>query len=169
MWEQHEGSPPWGHAEQTSLARFIRGLEDWVRLEHQQRVSIRTEDAIDSLRAAGIEVIDENQTVIDIADANGTTPQLLMGIIRRAERSADPNMLASQINATADKAFPLPMSGLGRMTSAQYCERYEISLDTVVQRFGAHGITLDAGAAIKSEAGRIGTDPEGVIESLNGT
>ena len=45
-WEATSGSPPWGHAEDNSLQRFCRGMEDFERLESQRLVRIDCDAAL---------------------------------------------------------------------------------------------------------------------------
>jgi hypothetical protein len=167
LWEKHEGSPPWGHAEESSLARFTRGLADWERLEYQRLVEIPLQDAIDSLRHAGFAVVDENQKVIEIAEDNGTTPKALMEVIRRAARPVESYQTGELAMVAATQRYPLPMSGLGRMTLTEYSNRYSLNLDSLLVRFHMQGMTLDPEVRLKDEADRHETDPESMIELLN--
>ena len=166
-WERREGSPPWGHAEENSLARFTRGLEDWERLENQRLVRYAVEDAMTVLADAGISVSDSNQQMIDIANDNGTTPQALMEIIQRAGEPLNTVSNAGDQTDMDTQVFPKPMSGLGRLTLREYAERYEADLNLVLSLLGNNGLTVDPDARMREEAERLGTDPEGLIDMLN--
>ena len=80
-WERSSGSPPWGHAELSSLDRFCRGMEDFERLENQRLVAIDCDEAVAALRDAGIEVEGRSQQLIEIARINSTH-------LRRWQRSS---------------------------------------------------------------------------------
>ena len=168
-WEQRDGSPPWGHAEENSLARFSRGLVDWERLEHGLTVGLSVADAIAALRASGVQVTDGKQRLDGIADRNGTTPQALMDIIRRAERPMGP---AAGDEAPAARraagSLPRPASGLGRMTLRAYSERYDIDLDEMLEILAA-GVSgpVDVDARLRVVASQLGVDPEGVLDRLS--
>jgi len=166
-WERREGSPPWGHAEENSLARFTRGLEDWERLENQRLVSYAVQDAMTVLADAGISVSDSNQQMIDIANDNGTTPQALMEIIQRAGEPLDTVSNAGDQAGMDAQVFPMPMSGLGRLTLREYAERYGADLNLALSLFGNNGLTVDPDVRMREEAERLGTDPEGLIDMLN--
>lgn len=165
-WEHRDGSPPWGHAEENTLARFIRGLVDWERLEHGRSVSLSVEDALTVLRSAGLTVTGQEQLMIDIAETNGTTPQFLMGILQAAEKSADPATEAVLPARAIDGPYPLPFSGLGRLTLRDYSQKYDLDLEELLDLFPADS-TPDPDGTLREIADHLNTDPEGVIEMLN--
>jgi hypothetical protein len=100
-WERRDGSPPWGHAEENTLTRFTRGLVDWERVEHERTVLLTVEKAVAALRAGGFVVENERQKLIDIAKANGTTPQALMVVLRKAEVAVTPEGVLEMLNERA--------------------------------------------------------------------
>jgi hypothetical protein len=151
-WERRDGSPPWGHAEANTLARFTRGLVDWERLEHQRTVRLTVDEGVAALRTAGLSVEGKDQRLVDIAQANATTPQALMEILREAAVPVAPGEEAAAPSHDGGGPFPLPASGLGRMTLAGY---------------SPEGVTVDPHRKLREVADDIGTDPAGVIEMLN--
>jgi len=165
-WERRDGSPPWGHAEENTLARFTRGLVDWERLEHQRTVRLTVEDAVAALRRAGLSVDGKDQRLVDIASANATTPQALMEILQGAEVPVAAGEGAVGPARSAGGPFPLPSSGLGRMSLARYCEKYGLELDALLVLL-PDGITVDPHRKLREVADEMGTDPAGVIEMLN--
>ncbi len=166
FWERRDGSPPWGHAEENTLARFTRGLVDWERIEHDRSVRLPVEDALVALREAGLIVESESQRVIDIAKINGTTPQALTAILRSAELPALPDEAAVTPARAGEGPFPLPYTGLGRMTLRAYCQKYDLDLDALLSLFPS-GLTVDPKRSLRDLADDLNTDPEGVIEMLN--
>ena len=166
-WEEREGSPPWGHAEENTLARFVRGLEDWERLEHERHVSLPSEVALQSLRDAGLQVESDRQKLIDIARANDTTPQAMMMILRRAARPREPGTVAETPKSrTAKGPYPVPASGLGRLTLRRYCKKYSLDLAATLKLFPP-GQKVDPDQRLREVATALGTDPEGIVELLN--
>jgi len=165
-WERTSGSPPWPHAELAQLDRFCRGMEDYERLEHQRLVDIDCEEALAALRQAGMEVENESQQLIDIANANSTTPQALAEIVLTVARPRAP----SSDEAAARESqgpFIMPYSGLGRMTLREYAEKYDADLDRALSILRGKGMDLDPDKALRGEASRFDADPEGIIRVLN--
>lgn len=162
-WEHRDGSPPWGHAELNTLDRFTRGLVDWERLEHGRNVSLSIEDALAALRNADLTVTGPDQILLDIAEANGTTPRLIMEILQTAEKPASEVAIPAHLD---DGLYPQPYSGLGRMTLGEYCQKYDLDLEKLLHLL-APGSALDPEHTFREIAGELNTDPEGVIQWLN--
>jgi hypothetical protein len=165
-WERRDGSPPWGHAEENTLARFTRGLVDWERLEHNRDVQLAVDEALAALRGAGLTVESEEQQLIDIAKANSTTPQALMAILREAETPLSDEEAQMTPTRVSESPFPLPYSGLGRMSLQDYCARYDLDLQVLLGLF-PDGMRVDPNRTLRELAEDLDTDPEGVIEMLN--
>ncbi len=169
-WEERSGPPPWGHAEANTIARFTRGLVNWERLEHDRQVTLTVEEALAALRAADITVESETALVIDIANANGTTPQAIMEILRRAERPLNDDERTSEQPGEQPQVssgpFRQPASGLGRLTLRSYCERYHHDLARVTALLSAEG-PVDVDQRLRDLATDRGTDPEGIVDLLN--
>ena len=166
FWERRDGSPPWGHAEENSLARFARGLSDWERVEHERQVTLSPERAVTTLREAGLEVASEQQRLIEIAEANGTTPQRLMDLLREAAQPLPEGQRTAARDEEEAGPFPLPLSGLGRMTLRSYSERYEVDLERLIELLDGED-PVDPDQRIRELALSRDTDPQGLIEELN--
>lgn len=165
-WEATSGTPPWGHAELSRLDRFCRGMEDFERLENRRLVTIDCSEALAALHAVGIEVEDESRQLIEIARANSTTPQALAEIVVGVAKPRKPVVEPVAARPAADP-FPLPYSGLGRLTLRQYTERYAVDIDFALRILERRGVDLDPDRRLRNEAERLGTDPEGIIAWLN--
>ncbi|MBN2810041.1 MAG: DUF4405 domain-containing protein [Deltaproteobacteria bacterium] len=111
------GIPPYGHAELSSLAEFT------------QRTRLDLEQALESLRKAGLVVTDGKQTMIALAQANQTSPQKIFQLMRPLSK------------ASGLPEFPPP--GFGRMTLVEIAEVYKLSLPTLLQRLKAVAIESD--------------------------
>jgi hypothetical protein len=121
------------------------------------------------MRAESIEVASTDERLVDIAEANGTTPQALAAIVMGVARDVSPEEAAARLQPDASPArFQRPYSGLGRMTLASYAQEYGYSLAEIQKILGDAGYALDPEATLREEATRVGTDPEGLIEILNG-
>lgn len=167
-WEATSGSPPWGHAEENSLQRFCRGMEDFERLESQRLVAIDCDAALDRLEAEGWMVEGLDQRLVDIAETNHTTPQAVAALVMSVARPLDPEEAAAAlIPAVEDVRFQRPYSGLGRFTLREYAAEYDYELAEIKRILLAAGWELDLDARLRDEASRLGTDPEGIIDVLN--
>lgn len=166
FWERRDGSPPWGHAEENSLARFTRGLLNWERLEHERIVRLSGTEALAALRDAGLTVEGEHQRLVDIARTNGTTPQALMAILREAQILLAEDEEPKAPARSSDGPFLLPFSGLGRMSLTEYCDKYDLDLDHLLSLF-PESFSVGPDSKFRELAGELNTDPEGVVEMLN--
>jgi len=168
-WEARSGSPPWGHAEESTLARFCQRMEDLERSDNQRLIAIDCDAAVEALRDQGLTVESTEQRLVDIAEANGTTPDALASIITGVARTLTPEEAAVRIQATGTEArFRRPSSGLGRLTLASYAHEYGYDLEKLQATLAGAGYVLDPQASFRDEATRLGTDPDGLIEALNG-
>jgi hypothetical protein len=167
-WESVSGSPPWGHAEENPLSRFCRGMEDFERIENQRLVSIDCDDAVAALRAEGLVVAGVDERLIDIARANGTTPQALAGIIRAVGRPISPGeAVAALVQGGTDLRFKIPYSGLGRLTLRDYARQYSYDVEEILRILTDEGVEIDPDTRLREEATRLGINPEGIIGIMN--
>lgn len=168
-WEAESGSPPWGHAEESTLARFCQRMEDLERSDNQRLIAIDCDAAVQALRDEGLAVQSTDQRIVDIAEANGTTPQDISAIVLGTARPLTPEEAAARIQATgAEARFQRPLSRLGQLTLASYAEQYGHDLAEIQAILEAAGYQVDPEARLRDEAARLGTDPEGIFEVLNG-
>lgn len=172
-WEAESGSPPWGHAEESTLARFCQRMEDLERSDNQRLIALDCDAAVQALRDQGLTVEGTGQRIVDIAEANGTTPQAVSTIVLGVARPLSPDEAAARIQAAAETGtearFKRPASRLGQLTLASYAEQYGYDLAEIQSILAAAGYTVDPEARLRDEAARLGTDPEGIFEALNGT
>ena len=69
-WEKEYGSPPYGHAEESSLSSFSR------------RVGIDVEFAMKILKEKNIVVDSKRQTLLEISKINGVSPKVIYDTIK---------------------------------------------------------------------------------------
>jgi hypothetical protein len=94
-WESTRGSPPWGHAEESRLDAFCRRITDFQRWEGEGVMMVDCEEAQAALEAAGIRVESQEQRILEIARANGVTPQEVADVVLGAARPATPEEIAA--------------------------------------------------------------------------
>jgi hypothetical protein len=75
-WEDREGSPPFGHAELSSLSKMAR------------RLGLDPQVAVEALEDEGVEVLGTADTLAEIAAANDSSPAALYRLLE--ERASAP-------------------------------------------------------------------------------
>jgi hypothetical protein len=137
------GNPPYGHAELSSLAMMIRntGLD-------AQAVSAR-------LAAKKIVVVSMEQTVQEIAQNNGLTPQQLFILMQ-------PELQTGEFPAMPK----LPPSGLGRKTLDTICGTYGLECAALVEALKEQGFEASAEMTVKEVAASQGKNPIAVYELI---
>jgi hypothetical protein len=144
------GEPPYGHAELSSLKMFASK----ENLDLQKSVTL--------LRSAGINFVDEKQTINDIALQNSTSPQQIYLIIKAA--SLTPEV---QTELTGPSAFmSAPKTGWGRRKIGDICEEYQLDLEKVLGGLAAKGINADQGDSLKKIAETNDTSPLQIYEMM---
>ena len=139
----HYGEPPYGHAELSPLADFA----DKVKLDAEQ--------SLQRLHSAGIKVDSLQQTMQDIATANGVTPQHLYDLIRPVVANASTGAMPGSAPG-----------GTGNRTLAQLCELYGLDRSMVVSGLASRGISAGPEQTIKEIAAANGMDPHAVYAAI---
>ena len=139
------GEPPYGHAEESGLRIFLRN----VRLD--------PELAKANLAEAGITVSDPDVVILDLARANGLSPQALYEIMLGPEDQRPSGALA----------IPTSMpSGSGRLTLAKFCEQYNRDLAEAVGILEKAGLTIDPALSLKDIAADNHVEPLDLLDTL---
>jgi len=185
-WEAMQGSPPWGHAEETRLDAFCRRIVDFQRWEGDGPIIVDCDEAEAALVAAGMEVEGQTQRILEIAQANRTTPQVIAEIVVSVARPATPEEVAGVLvdgaggfgmgagdaagHGTAATTGPYfhPPSGLGRKTLEGYAEEYDYDLNLLLSLLAEKGMNVNPKATLREEADRLGITPSDIIDALNG-
>ncbi len=125
------GEPPYGHAEESPLRTFLRN------------VNLDSEVARANLKAAGIVVEDPELPMVEIATANGMSPQQLYEIMLGPEetRSIEPMALP--------ESMP---KGSGRLSLEVFCEQYNRDVDEAVRILTATGLSIDPAMSLRDIA-----------------
>ena len=181
-WESLRGSPPWGHAEESRLDAFCRRIVDFQRWEGEGPMVVDCDEAMEALAVAGIEVEGPSQRILEIAEANRTTPQAIADVVLSVARPATPEEAAAGLAGGSGAggfgagsheegsagAFAHPPSGLGRMTLESYASDYGYDLELLLGLLAGQGMEVDPGKNLREEADRLGITPSEIIDALNG-
>jgi len=140
------GEPPYGHAELSSLKLLAK------------RTGLNLETMKARLTAAGIRFTGEDQTLLEIAKANATTPKAIYYLM-------DP-----QVPTSPGQTKPLPnepFPGMGRMLLNDLCEQYGLDIDRIAQALAAKGIQAAPDKTLKEIAEAHGSNPHALFEIIH--
>lgn len=138
------GNPPYGHAELSPLKKFCGYM------------GFDLEEAMAALKSAGIaHKVAPETTLLEMAEANGRTPQEIYDAIRTA-LAADP---FAAMPAT-------PPEGTGKMTLADLCRTFGLPLDKAVEKLAAAGVDAGPETTLKQAASSAGMTPRDVYQAL---
>jgi hypothetical protein len=137
------GEPPYGHAELSSLRMFAR----------KERLDL--EKSLALLDEAGVAVTGGRQPIVDIARANGMTPQKVYEIIRPAS------------GAAAGASLPdAPPPGFGRKTLAEVCAEFNLDLPGLIRALAARDLSAAPNQSIREIAEENRMSPMALFEAL---
>ncbi len=140
------GEPPYGHAELSSLKLFA-GKTD-LDLKAAKKLLIE----------AGIQGVDDQITLGELAKLNQTNPKALFAIMKPAQTTSD-----------EEDTFPdSPPSGFGHKTLAEICTTYNLNIPTILRDLGKKNITARPEQTFKEIAADNDTDPHALFEVLHG-
>lgn len=140
--EREYGNPPYGHAEQSSLKTFCKKMG----LDLEKSVILLTEH---NLREVGKE-----ETLKDIARANGISPQQVYLLIKGVGKAAS----GGGKDASAGSP-PTAPSGLGRKTLAQGTKEYGLDLKAGLAKLAQKNIQAAPDMTFREVAEAAGMSP----------
>ncbi len=146
-----ELEPPFGHAEEVSLAGLAR------------RMDLDLPRALEALRENRIRFDSERDSLEWIARENGTTPMALYGIIRGVDR---PSAGAAESLSPEAIEAKYAGTGLGRKRLDEICRTLGIDPDLGLQRLAAAGIEAQAGESAREVADRHGLSPIDLLKIM---
>jgi hypothetical protein len=137
-WEREEGAPPFGHAEEATLASLapLRGID--------------TQSAVKRLRDAGINVKSAGQTLQQIAEQNGITAQRVYELIAPKQQ----------------KKTSAAVSGLGRRSLGELSSMGQFDLEGALAYLKAQGYEAGPQTTMRDAATALGTTPYTLFETL---
>ena len=137
------GEPPYGHAELSPLADFA------------EKVKLDLETSMERLNAAGIRVESPRQTMQEISEANGVSPQQVYLLLKPVDDG----------NGSAAMPEEAP-GGTGSRTLTQLCEMYQLDEMQIVLGLATQGIEARPEQTMKEIAAANGIDPHAVYAAI---
>ncbi|OEU65571.1 MAG: hypothetical protein BA863_01540 [Desulfovibrio sp. S3730MH75] len=151
------GTPPYGHAELSSLGVFCT------------RMGLDVDKAVASLKAAKVDIKSPKQSIKEIAEKAGLTPKELHEIILEDQQGAanktESHENISDTHKNDDQTKPVVKDGvyqndaagmgLGKLTLEQYCERQKLDLNTALSILKEKGAVVDKSTTIRDIAGML--------------
>ncbi|MEE4242695.1 MAG: DUF4405 domain-containing protein [Desulfopila sp.] len=140
------GEPPYGHAELSPLALFAR------------RTGLDLGEIRKQLDAAQIRYFDENQTVLEIAQENEMTPKAIYDLIKPQK---------DEEGGGGVEPFPAePFPGMGRMVLADFCRRFDVDIEAVIEALAAASITAEPDQTLKEIGEANGMNPHAIFTHI---
>ena len=144
-WEEREGSPPYGHAELTSLTT----MADKLGLEPAR--------AAQALQAAGCTEVDIERSLLEIGRTNNRSPAALYKLLTDA---------GGDTESQAIQAVSHTPSGLGRRTLASHCQAEGLELRHALQLLAQRGVEARKDSTLKELALALGISPADLASAL---
>ena len=127
-WEKREGSPPYGHAELSSLATIAGKLG----LEPDRAVAI--------LQAAGWLEAHPERSLLDIGRANDRSPASLYKLLAEADGASASRAIQTESHQR---------SGLGRRSLAFHCDTENLELRRSLDLLAQRGVEASEDSTLK--------------------
>jgi len=137
--------PPFGHAEEVSLATMAR------------RIGLDLGPALRALREQGIRFDSEKDSLEAIARANGITPMDVYAVIRPHRAAADQPRRA--VHSREDIEARYAGTGLGRKALSEMAQTLGVETATAMERLRSAGIEAAAEDTARKVADRHGISP----------
>ncbi len=132
------GEPPYGHAELSPLQDFA------------EKIKVELDDGLLLLDKAGIQVNSPAQTLQEISELNGLTPQEVYLALK-----------PEALDVSAEMPEDAP-GGTGMRVLAQLCEMYHLPPAEIIQGLAAKNIDAELNMPLKDIAAANGIDPHAV-------
>ena len=142
--------PPFGHAEDVSLAGFAK----------RQRIDL--DAAMLALKAAGVEVPSSQLALKDLAALNAVTPMAIYEAIKPLEPAAE--LKAAYTPAEVEDQFA--GTGIGRKTLTEMAEQLQMAPEVAQARLSVRGIVAELDAQLKTIAEAHNTEATELLKML---
>ena len=126
-----ELEPPFGHAEEISVAGIAR------------RIRFDLDTAMGNLHTAGVRVESPQASLEQIARANGITPMQVYAFIREGQQPAEPAMALDPGMSVEEIEAKFAGTGLGRKTIAELCAAAGVDPAVGLARLSAQGVVAN--------------------------
>lgn len=147
-----ELEPPFGHAEEVSLAGISR------------RMGLDLEQAMAALKRKGFQFNSPQESLDKIATANGTTPMAVYEVIRPYEKQAEPLPVEGLTIAEVEDRYA--GTGLGRKNLSEVCATVKLTITDCSQRLAAKGFEIGVEEQLKQATERYEINPIDVVKML---
>jgi hypothetical protein len=142
------GEPPYGHAEASTLKTFTI------------RMNIDLNAAMDLLKKAGYKVDNDMQTLSQLAQTNGVTPQKIYSEISSAEKKT---------TASSGESHGLPdtpVPGSGKLTLSEFGSQYNLDVNVVVKFLKESNMKFEEGMTMKQIGDANGMSMADIYEKI---
>ena len=143
-WQKQYGSPPYGHAEESSLQSF------------SQRIGVNIQKALELLKDKGIVVENKSQTLLQIAQQNGISPKDIHYAIKPKGGKITTG------KATADTGI----SFLGRRTLQELADMDKVNLKKSLLFLQKEGFNATPQSRMREAANALGITPYELFDKL---
>ena len=141
------GEPPYGHAELSSLKTLAR------------RMGLDLEVAQKNLKDTNMQFASVEQTVLEIAKANNTTPKGVWDVVKDAG--------VKKLEEGETPPFPeAPSPGLGKKMLQDIINEYGLDTQEILNGFAEKGITASPEQSLKDIAAQNDSDPHALYEIM---
>ena len=138
-WSEKYSSPPFGHAELSSLKTVCR------------RMGLDLNRAVILLKKQNIKFKSTSETLKEIAVENSTSPDKIYDIIKPLEKE-------TELQGTP--------KGIGRMSLKELSDKYSIDLNMAIEKLRAHGFSADQSMTLRDIAKQKGSKPSNLYEII---
>lgn len=145
-----EYDPPFGHAEELSLAGFAR------------KMHMDLEAAMGELRSKGLAFEGPRDSLAAIGKANGLSAMDVYVLIKRFEQAPEAVALASYTPELVEEKFG--GTGVGRKTLAEICELTDMSIEVATARLAEAGIQATPEETAKELAAKKDLGPMDILK-----
>lgn len=147
-----EYEPPYGHAEESSLKVLTTKMD------------IPLSEAVQELRANGIQFESTDMSMLEIAEANNMSPMKLYSYIKKLEPKIT---VDEQIGWTPESVeLEFAGTGLGNRTIAVIAEKLQVDYASAKATLKAKGIEFGDDETIKDIAAKYDVNPIDIVKAL---
>lgn len=142
-WEEEYGSPPYGHAEESSLQSFSR------------HIGVDAQKAISLLKENGYAVESKTQTLTEIAQRNNISPQVIYDTVKPKKGVG-----------TVEKSVSTEVTFLGRRTLEELAGMNKINLEKSLRFLQENNPDVKPDIRMRKAADTLGITPYELFEKL---
>lgn len=155
-WVTDENTPPYGHAELSSLKSLTK------------KTFIDLDKAIQTLKENDFKGVEPTVQLEKLAILNNTTPSAIYALIDIEENEVGYEDEKEKSTAKTTKVIqPQPGSGLGQMSLAEISKRFNVDLDKAIDHLRAKNIQADENSRLKPLAEKLNTNPMDLFDIIS--